>query len=239
MNGGDAQGEKDAAALDGARPTRRRLFIAVLPDDAARAELLRAQRAILPHLAKGKPTAAANLHLTLAFLGELDAEGEASALAAMHDAARKFADGGGAPFRIWLGDLGCFGKRRGGIVWQGVAGVPDAEREGRRQLLGLQADLAAALAAHGIALEAGAYTPHLTLARGCRVRPGEAAGDMDDLLARVSLELDAGRGTAGPQAMPVEAISLMWSHHPAGGELTYTEVARVELGLAGQPDTKG
>ncbi|MCH4083981.1 MAG: RNA 2',3'-cyclic phosphodiesterase [Olsenella sp.] len=239
MCSGHARDEKDATALGGARPARRRLFIAVLPDDAARAELLRAQRAVLPHLAKDKPTAAANLHLTLAFLGELDTEGEASALAAMHDAVQKFADGGGTPFRIWLGDLGCFGKRRGGIVWQGVAGVPDVEREGRRRLLGLQAGLAAALAAHGIALEARAYTPHLTLARGCRMRPGEAAGDMDNLLARVSLELDAGRGTAGPQAMPVDAISLMWSHHPAGGALTYTEVARVELGRAGQPDSSG
>lgn len=224
-----ARGEKDAASVNGTPSARRRLFVAVLPDEAARAELLRAQEALLPHLAKGKPTAAVNLHLTLAFLGELDPEHEARALAAMRDAARTFADGGGAPFRIWLGDLGCFGKRRGGIVWQGVAGVPEAEREGRRQLLALQSDLAAALAANGIELEAGTYTPHLTLARGCRPRPEEATGGMDDLLARVSCELDDERGDAGPQAMPVGAISLMWSHHPTGGALTYTEVARVAL----------
>lgn len=229
MDQSKAYGADAGGDVSGSTPARRRLFVAVLPDGAARAELVRAQRALLPHLAKGKPTAAPNLHLTLAFLGELDARAEARARAAMREAVGAYAAVGGRPFALTLGDLGCFGKRRGSIVWQGIAADNRRERRGRERLMALQANLAEALTASGVAVEAGAYTPHLTLARGCRPRPEGDAGGMDELLLRVSRELERSRGTAGRQEMPVRAVSLMWSHHPAGGALVYTEVARVDL----------
>lgn len=260
--------------LGGEGTDLRRLFVALLPDVNARDELVCRQRLLLPSLERAKPTARGNLHLTLAFLGMLTEEKSAAALDAMCGAARAFAageregrggdaggpdavetdglvggagsmdggsaDGSGGNLTLTFGDVGHFDKRGGSVLWQGIA-----EDEGRERLVGLQALLADCLREHGLPLGEQPYVPHMTLARGARLRcigraeksgrvgeSGRVGGDagmepMDEFVARVNARI-AGSHKEVP-TMRVGALSLMWSHHPAGGELTYTEIARVPL----------
>lgn len=210
--------------------------MALLPDEGVRDELVGVQQMVLPHLDHARVTSRGNLHLTLAFLGELDREREKRALQAMRRAAEGARTG---EFAVELGPVGCFQKRRGSILWQGLRedGAEGREhvgsRNGTRRLAELRATLGMRL------LECGAITeplptfvPHMTLARGCRLRKEEREAGMDAFLAQANEQLAARSLRAGrPWAtkMRVGAMSLMWSHHPDGGALTYTELARVSL----------
>jgi 2'-5' RNA ligase len=96
----------------------------------------------------------AGLHLTLAFLGELDDERLAAATEAAKEAASAH-----APFTLRLANLGAFGSARSPrVIWVGLAG--DVAR-----LRALQSTVADALEARGFAREARPFAPHLTLAR--------------------------------------------------------------------------
>lgn len=99
--------------------------------------------------ARGKPVPAANLHLTLAFLGEVD-EARVGVLPALADAIETRA------FRLDFDRVGSFPRAH--VAWVGCAKAPAA-------LIGLQAALARSLADGGFALEERAFAPHLTLAR--------------------------------------------------------------------------
>ena len=125
-----------------------RLFFAVWPDDAAR-EKLAALAAEVVAEAGGRAVPAANVHLTLEFLGEVE-EGR---IPGLHAAADSVA---GRAFELRLDRLGSF--RRARVGWAGCARPPD-------RLLELQRELATALAAAGFALEDRPYAPHVTLAR--------------------------------------------------------------------------
>lgn len=129
-----------------------RLFFAIWPDAAAR-ECLAALAQDVAQAARGKPVPAANLHLTLAFLGEIDAA-RVPALAEI--AARIEA----RAFRLRLDRVGSFPKAR--VAWAGCAKPPV-------DLVQLQATLAAALIGQGFALEERPFAPHLTLARKAMV----------------------------------------------------------------------
>jgi RNA 2',3'-cyclic 3'-phosphodiesterase len=96
----------------------------------------------------------AALHLTLAFLGELDdARLEAASQAAAEAASAH------TPFTLRLASLGTFGPAHAPrVIWVGLAGE-------MARLLALQSTLADALAARGFAREARPFAPHLTLAR--------------------------------------------------------------------------
>ncbi len=136
------------------RPETRRLFFALWPGPETRARLERAAACVPRKL--GKPVAVEKLHLTLAFLGSVDAETQACA-EDVASAVRRPA------FELVLDDIGHF--RRSQVVWLGSGRVPEA-------LAGLVADLAAGLEACGIAPERRPYRPHLTLARKVRRFPG-------------------------------------------------------------------
>ena len=73
------------SATDDAAPLRR-LFVAILPDPAWSAELLRTQEAIAPQLRKASRTAPTNFHLTLEFLGPCSPGEEREAREALLDA---------------------------------------------------------------------------------------------------------------------------------------------------------
>lgn len=215
----------------------RRLFVALLPDESARDELVATQRALLPHFDHGRLTSRENLHLTLAFLGKLDASHEERALAAMRFAAH---DAHVGKICLELGDIGCFEKRCGSIVWRGLhresepGGASIAETQpGHERLLLLRGALGAQLLREGVIDEPlHHFSPHMTLARGCRLRKEEREAGMDAFLAQTNEQLAAhevATARSGAARMRVGAMSLMWSHHPDGGALTYTEVARVSL----------
>ena len=94
------------------------------------------------------------LHLTLRFLGEVDAV----RVSAMAEALERLERSGG--FELRLDRIGAFGGRRPRVIWVGFAADQGLDRL-RRQRTALDA----ALAAIGIEAEPAAFRPHLTIGR--------------------------------------------------------------------------
>ena len=130
------------------RPSRSaRLFLALWPDAAVRARLA-AQRDTLRLPPGARAVGDANLHATLHFIGAFDRERIAAlwaALSAVHP----------RPVRLVASGL---------ATWKGGTAV--LQLQGDAALADLHADTGAALRTCGIALDARAYAPHVTLARG-------------------------------------------------------------------------
>lgn len=124
-----------------------RLFVAIdLPDPQRR--LLAAVRGELPGLRWVRPE---QLHLTLAFLGEVQQE-TCAPLSSL------LAQVNFAPFRLDFGRLGCFPSRGlPRVLWVGLQPQP--------QLLQLARSVSSAAVSCGLALEARPFFPHITLAR--------------------------------------------------------------------------
>jgi len=91
-----------------------------------------------------------NLHLTLAFLGECDAEQIAATKAAIDAVIFD-------PFEIKIDHMGYF-KRNGGDIWW--AGIHK-----NKTLFELQQTLTASLKKNGLSVEERKYIPHITLGR--------------------------------------------------------------------------
>ena len=159
-----------------------RLFFALWPDEPA-AEKLAALAAELAGLADGKPVARQKIHLTLAFLGDVD---ESALAAAMQAPAGLEA----APFEVVLDQVGSFRGAR--VAWAGCAEPSPA-------LAGLQARLARRLHALGFALDDRPFTAHVTLARKVRRalgrRPAEPIAWRATEFALVRSELGKGSYT--------------------------------------------
>jgi 2'-5' RNA ligase len=143
-----------------------RAFVAVLLPDDVRARLAATAaelRAEVPGLAWVR---AANLHVTLRFLGEvepvtLERVGEAVAVAATR----------AAPFTITVGGLGGFPPGRPPrVVWAGVL-------SGGEGLARLHDALESALVARGIPGEGRVFHPHVTLARARDPRGARGLAD--------------------------------------------------------------
>jgi len=126
----------------------RRLFFALWPDDVSRRALAAEAERLAPRCG-GYPLPAENMHITLAFLGCVDA----SRLEALVDLTRKWP----ALHGEWTLDrLGHFPEPR--IVWAGNH-TPDAA------LTALNAELWRALARHGFTSPQREFTPHVSLVR--------------------------------------------------------------------------
>jgi 2'-5' RNA ligase len=132
------------------------MFFALWPDVPARAALADLAAGIARN-AGGRAPAEANLHLTLAFAGDVAPDRQDALRAAGSDAAA-----GIAPFTLVLDRLGAF--RDAGIAWIGTGEAPAG-------LADLAARLARELATRGFDVDRRPYAPHLTLARKCRVSP--------------------------------------------------------------------
>ena len=113
--------------------------------------IIRQGRQLLPDLGWVDP---AGIHLTLAFLGELDDPALAKAsVAAAYAAAQS------NPFSYRLSGLGTFGPARyPRVLWMGVS-------ESSGMLDVVQRALSLALEREGFAAEKRPFSPHLTLAR--------------------------------------------------------------------------
>ncbi|HEV8194676.1 MAG TPA: RNA 2',3'-cyclic phosphodiesterase [Ktedonobacterales bacterium] len=131
-----------------------RTFIAVELPDNVRAFLTRAIARLRRALPSVRWVDPASLHLTLAFLGELDDDALAAAMTATEEEASK-----GTPFTLRTGTLGTFGPRHvPRVIWIGVEGETAHVRA-------LQEALAQRLEAAGFPREQRPFSPHLTLAR--------------------------------------------------------------------------
>ena len=131
-----------------------RLFVAVTLGSAVEAQAsagIQRLRALAP---RARWVPAANLHLTLSFLGEVEAQRLPPVMAALTPVAPAH-----APFTLSLQDGGGFGpSTHPRVLW--------ADVKGDTQALGaLQADVAAALSPLGFEPEFREYVAHLTLAR--------------------------------------------------------------------------
>jgi RNA 2',3'-cyclic 3'-phosphodiesterase len=129
-----------------------RLFFALIPGAALQAELAALGRGVAQR-AQGRAVAARNIHLTLAFLGDVPASGVPGLQSIAGQLPRD-------AFTLVLDRVGGF--RGSGVAWLGARAVPGA-------LAGLQRTLAEALRARGFRIEARPFAVHLTLARKCRV----------------------------------------------------------------------
>ncbi|MEE8674012.1 RNA 2',3'-cyclic phosphodiesterase [Tractidigestivibacter scatoligenes] len=192
--------------------TQKRLFIALRFSEEEQEALAQSRDAVLERLRSGHPTATANIHLTLAFLGMLDCAGEQRAASALRAAANA-----SGPVALSLGSLGVFLHRRGGIVWRGAS-----RQEG---LLALQHTLVQELATRGLPVDEEPFVPHVTLVRGAR--PTRSSGEDGTPDLRLICD-EVSRHLAALETRHTE-VSLMWSHHPTGEQLTYTPILTAPL----------
>ena len=125
-----------------------RLFFAIWPGVAASKGLAHVAEA-LGAIAGGKPVPAEKIHVTLAFLGSIDAQlaGTAAAVAARVNASE---------VHMAMDEVGSF--RRARVGWAGPS-------QANANLIALQDRLARDLKAAGFALDERAFTPHATLVR--------------------------------------------------------------------------
>ena len=128
-----------------------RLFFALWPDDAVRAELARWSRE-LHALCGGRTTRPENLHVTLAFLGGV----EDARVAEIERAA----DTAGLRACTLILDRAGYWKHNR-IAWAGASLVPP-------ELAALVSELRGALAKSRIAFDAKPFASHVTLLRGAR-----------------------------------------------------------------------
>jgi 2'-5' RNA ligase len=136
-----------------------RLFFALWPGEALQRTLYELGRAVAPP--GGKPMAAQNLHITLAFLGTID-DDKRNCMEKSAAAIRL------PPFELRLDCAGYWPRPQ--VVWLGCREVP-------QPLAALAGQLNTAMAACGLTPESRPYSPHLTVLRKARQGPRQL--DMD------------------------------------------------------------
>jgi 2'-5' RNA ligase len=128
-----------------------RLFFALWPGAGQRAELTRIQRDL--HLRHAREAHPDDLHVTLAFLGDVEPDRRACAEAGADRVVAR-------PFELLLDRVGSFPRAR--VVWCGASRQPQA-------LTDLVGALNRELLGCGFPPERRPYTPHVTLARKARL----------------------------------------------------------------------
>ena len=140
-----------------------RLFVAVDPSGASRQRIAGTIERLRPLAPSAKWIGEEGFHVTLAFLGEIEAARVAAITASLAAAASRHES-----FALGVGGGGTFGPRRSAhVLWAGITA-------GAGPLGAVQRDVVAALAPHGYQPEARPFAPHITLARS-RERRGEPA----------------------------------------------------------------
>jgi RNA 2',3'-cyclic 3'-phosphodiesterase len=199
-----------AAPAEGARrpePDRHRVFIAVPLSPAVREAAADARRLFAAHTDRFRWVSPRQLHLTLAFLGDITAAQMTKAVEAARAAA-----GSCAPFAVTFAGLGAFPSLAAPrVVWAGVT-------HGGDRVTVLAAALADALRARRFVLDPRPFTPHLTLARARGTgRPPNLRGET------AALE----RAVLGEQSVTelIVVKSVLGSSEPA-----HTVIATARLG---------
>ena len=182
-----------------------RLFVAIELPECVRSDL----RSLQLPCSGLRPTKAENLHLTLHFIGYHDPLRISQALAPISAMV--------GHFEMNLASIGSFSSRGGGLIlWAGVELNP--------QLVQLHTDLGALLRDVGVDIDPRPFKPHITIARGDRVRPA----DVRDFVQT------HGEYRAG---VPVASVCLISSVLHKGGsiysvEQRYPLLAGLEIDLS-------
>ncbi|HEY0696178.1 MAG TPA: RNA 2',3'-cyclic phosphodiesterase [Micromonospora sp.] len=195
-----------------------RLFVAVYPPPEVVADLVAqvGRLRIGETAASGvnvRLTAPEVLHLTLAFLGDVDESRVSDVRTALGRAAAGTADSP-AP-RIRLGGGGSFGRGRFTVLWAGIRGDTEA-------LHRLSRAIRRELRRRRLPYDGKPWRPHLTIGR-----PGDRMNREDVLFDRSTLD-----GYLGP-SWPVTELLLVRSH--LGPRPTYQRVDGWQLGCADLP----
>ena len=154
-----------------------RCFIAIELPEEIKAGLSRLQAKLKPSQFPVKWVNPYSIHLTLKFLGNVNADMTGQITEAMAEATP-----GVSPFQLEIKSLGVFpNPRRVQVIWVGVSGEVD-------KLLQLQKGIESALAKLGFAPEARAFTPHLTLGRVRDQASAEEQQKLGELVAGTKFE---------------------------------------------------
>ena len=192
-----------------------RVFIAIELDDEARGAVAAEQKRLKAAFGDGagsvlKWIRPEHMHLTLAFLGELDEGRSHTVVEAIRQPIQ------GDRFSIVFGGLGVFpsgGAPR--VLWLGLV-------SGAREVGEVQRQVAERVALVGIAPEPRPFHPHLTLARWRVSRPSDR---------RRALAADRGRDVA---RLDIEAVALIQSRLSSAGP-TYATLCEGRLGDSAAP----
>jgi len=138
-----------------------RCFVACWPDDPTRDRLDRVARAAAARFAAARRLPPANLHLTLAFIGELPQPQAREVAAALRDACDQ-------PFDWCIDHVGRFGRAR--VLW---AGGPEEPR-----LTALASRVRERLRALRIPFDGKRFAAHVTLLRDVPAQPMAAASEV-------------------------------------------------------------
>lgn len=174
-----------------------RLFIAIELDECIKTTLGNMQKEIKTICPEGRFPDPKLFHLTLSFLGEVQANRLPELLAIMEKVAQ-----GRQSFTLTLQEIGYFPKGNKAIVWAGVKNEP--------ALYYLRLVLVRALETSGFQTESGPFAPHITLAREISLLRWE------ETMKRPYFSIR-------PSEMAVKGISLMVSHR-LQGELRYDQI---------------
>ncbi len=150
-----------------------------------------------------------NIHLTLKFLGDIDADSPAKIIKALEEAAN-----GITSFNIEVSELGVFpNMNRIQVIWVGLHG--ELEKLGQ-----LQKRLETGLKPLGFPPENRPFTPHLTLARVRDYARPEERQKLGQIIAAANFE--------GKYTIKVTAVNLMRSRLTPEGPI-YSKLGTVAL----------
>ncbi len=178
-----------------------RTFIAIALEQETKDTLLTLQNEVQRHCRRGNFTPADNFHLTLHFLGEVEAEDLEYLCEALYETARR-----NRPFPLTLDKIGFFPRGNKGILWAGVAKSTPLQR--------LFSTLEKSLEQQGFARERKRLSPHITLGR--EVEPERGFLQVQKAVA------------VTPTRFFVRRITLMESVR-RGAKLVYVPLFRQEL----------
>ena len=148
-----------------------RTFLCIDVGPFVRDALAKLNRRLSPFASRLGLVDPSRAHLTLLFLGAIDAATAQRVVEAMDACCARH-----PPFTLQPGGGGFFGsERHPKVFWAGMPPDP--------VLLALQADLAAAVTAAGVSLETRPYRPHLTIAR---VRSALPPGSLTSIISSIN-----------------------------------------------------
>ena len=186
-----------------------RSFIAVEIPLEVRKPLTHLQQGLKAGARQVKWVEPENLHLTLQFLGNIDAIKVGDITAAIEKAAA-----GTRPFRIEVGGLGAFPDiRRVSVIWVGLAGELE-------KLVILQKNIGAQLTPLGFPPETRPFTPHLTIGRVRDFARPEERASIGQMITRTDYNVK--------YKIDVAAVSLMKSQLTREGPI-YRKLAAITL----------
>lgn len=147
-----------------------RLFIALNLDPSVREAVLSAQSELKGRSGSGNFSSPENLHLTLAFLGEVDSLRKKDLLDLLESLPV-------LPLSLVLTGMGVFPRGGEGLYWIGMEPSP--------ALLALAERIRSALAQSGFSFDRKPFSPHLTLGREVVLRPEWAGRPLPAFPSRI------------------------------------------------------